>query len=80
MSGNGLSWSSDLDKISMRRDHLFSLVVLFNMDDGEDFSGQRPALVTSDARKQSPGNIYFLFFLCSVLIIARLIQLGSVLL
>lgn len=52
MSGNGLSWSSDLDEtlISVRRDHLFSLVVLFNTDDGEDFSGQRPALVTSDAR------------------------------
>ena len=31
------------------------------MDDGEDIRGQRPALVTSDASQQSPGNTFIFF-------------------
>lgn len=40
----------------MKVKHIFSFVVFFNMDDWKDFCGQRPALVTSDASQQSPGN------------------------
>lgn len=41
---------------------MYFLCYLLYMDDGKDFRGQRPALVTSDATQWSPGNKSVFFF------------------